>query len=179
LRGGLDLELDVATHRALMGVGAAFIMPSTLSILVNVFPPDERTRAIAIWAGVTGAAGSLGPVASGILLNNYWYGAVFLVNAPIILVALVGGWFIVPKSKDPEQGQLDPIGAVLSIMGIVSVVYALIEAPDKGWTSPATLAAFAIGAAVLTIFVLWELHTDEPMLDMDFFRNSAFSTGTS
>lgn len=164
--------------RAAMGVGAAFIMPSTLSILVNVFPPHERTKAIAVWAGVTGAAGAIGPVASGFLLGHFWYGAVFLVNVPIILVAFVSGWFLVPKSKDPQQGQLDPVGALLSIVGIVSIVYGLIEAPDKGWTSPATLVAFSVGAIVLTIFVLWERHTDEPMLDIAFFRNSAFSTGT-
>jgi EmrB/QacA subfamily drug resistance transporter len=164
--------------RALMGVGAAFIMPSTLSILVNVFPPDERTKAIATWAGVTGAAGAVGPVASGLLLGHFWYGAVFLVNVPIVLVALLAGWFLVPKSKDPEQGQLDPIGAGLSIVGIVAVVYGLIEAPDKGWGSAPTLIAFAVGIVVLALFVLWENHHDEPMLDIRLFRNGAFSTGT-
>lgn len=165
--------------RALMGIGAAFIMPSTLSILVNVFPPDERTKAIAIWAGVTGAAGSLGQVATGLILNHFWYGAVFLVNIPICLVALVAGFFLLPKSRDPEETSLDPVGAVLSIVGIVAVVYGLIEAPDKGWTSPATLAAFAIGVAVLAVFVLWELRHETPMLDPRLFRNGAFSTGTS
>src|ERR1700736_1374576 len=144
--------------RAVMGVGAAFIMPSTLSILVNVFPPAERTKAIAMWAAVTGAAGAIGPVASGLLLGHFWYGAVFLVNVPIITVALVAGWFLVPKSKDPEQGRLDPFGALLSVIGIVSLVYGLIEAPNKGWGSPSTLIAFALGAAVLAGFAAWELH---------------------
>jgi MFS family permease len=118
--------------RAVMGVGAALIMPATLSILVNVFPADERTKAIAIWAAVTGAAGAIGPVASGWILNHFWYGAVFLVNVPFIVLALVSGWFLVPKSKDPEQGRLDPVGAVLSIIGIVAIVYGLIEAPEHG-----------------------------------------------
>src|SRR5436190_8031182 len=112
--------------RALMGVGAAFIMPSTLSILVNVFPPEERTKAIAIWASVTGAAGAIGPVASGWLLGHFWYGSVFLVNVPILLTALIAGWFLVPKSRDPEQARLDPVGAVLSIVGVGSLVYGLI-----------------------------------------------------
>jgi EmrB/QacA subfamily drug resistance transporter len=170
---------QLIASRAVMGVGAAFIMPSTLSILVNVFPPEERTKAIAIWASVTGAAGAVGPVASGFLLGHFWYGAVFLVNVPIILTALVAGYVLVPKSKDPEQGKLDPVGAALSIVGIVSIVYGLIEAPDKGWTSPASLAAFTVGIVVLTLFVFWELHTDEPMLDMHFFQNGAFSTGTA
>ncbi len=164
--------------RALMGVGAAFIMPSTLSILVNVFPPEERAKAIAIWASVTGAAGVIGPVASGYLLGHFWFGSVFFVNVPILIVALVSGWFLVPKSKDPEQGQLDPLGALLSIVGIVALVYGLIQAPTDGWGSPATLAAFVVAAIVLSLFVAWELHVDEPMLDIRYFRKPAFSTGT-
>jgi len=173
-----DAMWQLIACRAVMGIGAAFIMPSTLSILVNVFPPHERTKAIAIWASVTGAAGAIGPVASGWLLGHYWYGAVFLVNVPILITALVAGWFLVPKSKDPEQGQLDPVGALLSIVGIVALVYGLIQAPEDGWTSPATLVAFAVAAVVLTSFVLWELRVDEPMLDIRYFRNPAFSTGT-
>jgi EmrB/QacA subfamily drug resistance transporter len=164
--------------RAVMGVGAALIMPSTLSILVNVFPPGERTKAIAIWAGVAGGGGAVGPVASGLLLGHFWYGAVFLVNVPIVIGAFVAGWFLVPSSRDPEQGRLDPVGALLSIVGIVSLVYGLIEAPDKGWGSATTLTAFAVGAVVLACFVAWELRVDVPMLDIRFFRNGAFSTGT-
>ena len=114
-------------------------MPSTLSIIINIFPPHERPKAIAIWASITGAAGALGPVASGYLLGHFWYGSVFLVNVPIIVVALVAGKFFVPKSRDPEEASLDPLGALLSIVGIVALVYGLIEAPDKGWGSAATL----------------------------------------
>ena len=192
LQGGLLVFLAaciVATYstemwqligaRALMGVGAAFIMPSTLSILVNVFPPEERTKAIAIWAGVTGAAGAFGQVATGLILNHFWYGAVFLVNVPICLFALVVGYFLVPKSRDPHETKLDPVGAVLSIIGIVGIVYGLIEAPDKGWTSPATLIAFAVGILVLTAFVFWELRQEHPMLDPRLFKNGSFSAGTS
>jgi len=164
--------------RALMGAAAAFIMPSTLSILVNVFPPHERTKAIAIWAATSGGAGALGPVASGFLLGHFWYGAVFLVNVPIIALALIAGRFLVPKSKDPLQAPLDPVGAVLSTIGIVSLVYGLIQAPEHGWASSSTLTAFAIAVVVLAIFVAWELHVDEPMLDMSLFRNPAFSAGS-
>jgi EmrB/QacA subfamily drug resistance transporter len=164
--------------RALMGVGAAFIMPSTLSIIVNVFPPSERTKAIAIWASVTGAAGAIGPVASGWLLGHFWYGSVFLVNVPIIVVALISGAYLVPRSRDPEEAQLDPVGALLSIVGIVALVYGLIQAPEAGWSSPATLGAFTVALVVLTLFALWELRTPEPMLDIRFFRHPAFSTGT-
>jgi EmrB/QacA subfamily drug resistance transporter len=182
----LGAALATASHsmwqligcRALMGASAAFIMPSTLSILVNVFPTEERAKAIAIWAATTGAAGAIGPVASGWLLGHFWYGSIFLINVPIILVALASGWVLVPKSRDPEQGRLDPVGAVLSIVGISSLVYALIEAPDKGWLSASTLIAFGVAVVVLTVFVAWELHVDEPMLDVRFFRKPAFSTGT-
>ena len=164
--------------RALMGAAAAFIMPSTLSILVNIFPPHERTKAIAIWAGVTGAAGAIGPVASGWLLGHFWFGSVFLVNVPIVLLALVLGTFLVPTSKDPEEARLDLVGAGLSIVGLSSLVYALIQAPDVGWTSTETLGAFVVALVVLGLFVAWESRVDEPMLDMSYFRNRAFSTAT-
>ena len=164
--------------RALMGVAAALIMPSTLSIIINIFPAHERPKAIAIWASVTGAAGAFGPVISGFLLGHFWFGAIFLINVPIIVVALVAGHFVVPKSRDPEHASFDPLGAVLSTVGIVALVYGLIEAPDHGWGSTATLISFAVAAIVLVAFVLWELHTDEPMLDMHYFRLPAFSTGT-
>jgi EmrB/QacA subfamily drug resistance transporter len=164
--------------RALMGVGAAFIMPSTLSILVNVFDEEERERAIAIWASLLGAAAIIGSVASGWLIDQFWYGSVFLVNVPFVIVALVSGFILLPKSRDPEEAPLDPIGALLSIIGITALVYGLIEGPDKGWTSTVTLVSFGVAAIGITLFALWELHHDEPMLDMHYFRNPAFSTGT-
>jgi EmrB/QacA subfamily drug resistance transporter len=169
---------ELIACRAVMGAAGALIMPSTLSILINVFDAHERPKAIAIWASVTGAAGALGPVASGYLLGHFWFGSVFLVNVPIIAVALVAGWFLVPTSRDPKEAALDPIGAILSIVGIVSLVYGLIEAPSSGWSSTATLGAFALAAVVLVLFVAWELRVAEPMLDMRFFQNPAFSTGT-
>jgi EmrB/QacA subfamily drug resistance transporter len=169
---------ELIACRAFMGACAAFIMPSTLSILVNIFPPHERAKAIAIWAGVTGGAGAIGPVASGWLLGHFWFGSVFLVNVPIIIVAMGLGTFLVPRSKDPDQARLDPVGAGLSIVGISSVVFGLIQAPDKGWSSSPTLAAFALGVVVLVVFVLWERGRAEPMLDMAYFANPAFSTAT-
>jgi EmrB/QacA subfamily drug resistance transporter len=164
--------------RALMGAAAAFIMPSTLSILVNVFPPHERTKAIAFWAATSGGAGALGPVASGYLLGHFWYGAVFLVNVPIIAIALISGRFLVPRSRDPENAPLDPLGAVLSTVGIASLVYGLIQAPERGWASGHTLGAFTIAIVVLSLFIAWELRVDEPMLDMHLFRNAAFAAGS-
>jgi EmrB/QacA subfamily drug resistance transporter len=169
---------ELIACRALMGASAAFIMPSTLSILVNVFPADERAKAIAIWAATTGAAGAIGPVASGWLLGHFWYGSIFLINVPIIVVALASGWVLIPKSRDPEQARLDPVGAVLSVIGISSLVYALIQAPEQGWLGAGTLLAFGVALVILALFVAWELRVEEPMLDMRFFRNPAFSTGT-
>jgi EmrB/QacA subfamily drug resistance transporter len=169
---------QIIACRAVMGVGAAFIMPATLSILVNVFPPGERAKAIAIWATTTGVAGSIGPVITGYVLTHYWFGSAFLVYLPVIALAFVGGWFFVPKSRDPDESRIDPIGALLSIVGVSALVYGFIQAPSDGWGAPVTLAAFGVAAVVLTAFVFWELHTDEPMLDMHYFRNPAFSVGS-
>ena len=166
-------------YRAVMGLGGAFIMPSTLSILINIFPPDERPKAIAIWAACIGAAPPLGPVISGVLLEHFWYGGAFLVNVPLIVLALVAGWFLLPTSRDPEQAAFDPGGAVTSIVGIVALVYALIQAPVWGWASAVTITAFAIAAVVLTAFVVWERHSPSPMLDMAYFKNRTFSTATA
>jgi EmrB/QacA subfamily drug resistance transporter len=169
---------QVIACRAVMGVGAAFIMPATLSILVNVFPPGERAKAIAIWATTTGVAGSVGPVITGYVLGHFWFGSAFLVYLPVIALAFVGGWFFVPKSRDPDESRIDPLGALLSIVGVSSLVFGFIQAPSEGWGAPVTLVAFGVAAVVLTMFVLWELHTDEPMLDMRYFRNPAFSVGS-
>lgn len=169
---------QIIACRALMGIGAALIMPSTLSILVNIFPPHERQKAIALWASISGAGASLGPVMSGWMLGHFWYGSVFLVNLPLIAVAFVSGWYLVPKSKDPNQGKLDPLGAVLSSVGIASLVYGLIQAPEHGWSSPSTMVWFVVAVGGLTLFALWESRCDEPMLDVRYFKIPAFATGT-
>jgi len=120
--------------RALMGIGGAFIMPSTLSILTNVFTePHERARAIGIWAGCAGLAG-LGPIIGGTLLTHFWWGSVFLVNIPIVAGGLVFGFVFVPDSRDPSAQRLDPIGALLSITGLGTLLWAVIGAPSRGWT---------------------------------------------
>ena len=175
LAGVLESTGGIVAMRAVMGVGAAFVMPGTLSILAHVFPPDERPKAIAIWAGLSGAGAGIGPIASGYLLNHYSYGSVFFVNLPIIALALLAGHFLLPKSKDTAQARLDPVGAGLSIVGLVTVVYALIEAPEQGWGSFRTIATALAGVAVLGLFSLWELRSDHPMLDLRFFKNPRFS----
>jgi EmrB/QacA subfamily drug resistance transporter len=161
--------------RSLMGVGGALIMPSTLSILTNVFPAEERGRAIGVWAGVSGLGIAIGPIVGGWLLNLFWWGSVFFVNVPVVIVALVAGRLIVPNSKDPSPHALDPVGAILSIAGLVSLVYGIIEAPSHGWTSARTLGTFAVAAVVLVAFVVWELRSDHPMLNVEFFENPRFT----
>ena len=164
--------------RALMGIGAALIMPSTLSILTNVFPPHERGRAIAIWAGVSGLGIGVGPIAGGLLLEHFWWGAIFLVNVPVVIGALVAGRFLVPESKDERAPRMDPFGALLSILGLSALVFAIIEAPIRGWLSPETLGAGATGLVILGMFVLNESRSDHPMLPVEFFRNPRFSAGS-
>src|SRR3954447_5149366 len=156
--GGSLLAAIVATSwaviagRSVMGFGAAFVMPATLSIITNVFPSHERARAIAVWAGIAAAGAALGPIASGFLLRHFSWGSVFYVNVPIVIAALVAGRFILPTSRDPEEAKLDPPGALLSIVGLGALVYAIIEAPDHGWASAETLLAFAIAAVLLGAF---------------------------
>lgn len=161
--------------RSLMGVGAALIMPATLSILTNVFPPEERARAIGIWAGVSGVAIALGPVIGGFLLVHYWWGSIFLINVPVCIFALIVGRLIVPNSRDLDARALDPVGAALSVVGLVSLVYGIIEAPGKGWTSGTIVGSLAVAVVVLTTFVLWELRSDHPMLNVQFFKNPRFT----
>lgn len=166
--------------RAVMGVGAAFIMPGTLSILTNVFhDPSERRRAIAIWAGFAGLGGALGTVVSGFLLEHYTWTSTFLVNVPIAGVALLAGLWLVPNSSDPTEARMDPPGALLAIAGLGSLLFAIIEAPHKGWLSPETIGVGLVAGLILATFVWWELRSDHPMLDVRLFRNRTFAIGSS
>jgi EmrB/QacA subfamily drug resistance transporter len=173
-----DSAGQVIAVRALMGVGAALIMPATLSIIANVFPPAERGKAIGIWAALAAIGIGLGPLTGGLLLEWFDWSAVFLVNVPFALAALVLGIRFVPESRDPRPGSFDLTGAALSTAGFSVLVYAVIEAPDEGWLSGITLSLLAISAVLLAAFVWWERRTPEPMLDLSFFRSAGFSVGT-
>jgi EmrB/QacA subfamily drug resistance transporter len=165
--------------RCVMGVGGALIMPTTLSILVNVFgDPSERAKAIAVWTAASGAGIALGPIVGGALMRSFSWSSVFWINVPLLVAAFVGGIQVVPDSRDPHATRLDPVGAVLSIASISSLVYAIIQAPERGWTSTASLINFAVGTVVGIVFVAWETHRDEPMLDMKLFRSRGFSAGS-
>jgi EmrB/QacA subfamily drug resistance transporter len=169
---------ELIASRALMGVGAAAIMPTTLSILTNIFPEDERPKAIAIWAAVAGMGIAIGPISGGWLLENFAWSSIFLVNIPIVIGGLIAGAILIPESRDPEPKGLDFPGAGLSIAGLTAMVWGLIEASERGWTNPTILASFAVGAAILALFVAWERRTDHPMLDVSVFRNKRFSAAS-
>jgi len=165
--------------RAAMGVGAALVMPATLSVLAHVFPPDERPRAIAIWTGFAGVGAAGGGVTSGWLLQHFSWGSIFLLNVAVVGLALVAGAFLVPSSRDDHRPALDPLGALLSIAGLGTLIYAIIEAPARGWRSTPTLVTALAAVGILGTFARWELRADHPMLDLRFFRNRRFTAATA
>jgi EmrB/QacA subfamily drug resistance transporter len=165
--------------RGLMGIGAAFIFPTTLSILTNTFTGHERARAIGVWAGVSGIGVALGPLLGGILVEHFYWGSVFLVNVPICVLALVLGYFFIPTSRDPDNRPLDPLGAFLSILTLVALLYAIIQAPEEGWLAPDVLASFGAAILLLGVFAWWEMHSPQPMIDVRVFRNPRFSAASS
>jgi EmrB/QacA subfamily drug resistance transporter len=173
-----DTSGEVIAIRSLMGVGAALIMPATLSIIANVFPPEERGKAIGIWAALAAVGIGLGPLAGGLLIEWFDWSAVFLVNVPVALAAVLLGIRLVPESRDPQPGAFDIAGAALSTAGFTVLVYAIIEAPETGWGSATILGLLAGAVALLVAFVWWERRTPHPMLDLGFFRSARFSVGT-
>ncbi|MEA2451489.1 MAG: hypothetical protein QOG04_199 [Actinomycetota bacterium] len=169
---------QIIITRAVMGIGAALVMPATLSILTWVFPPAERGKAIGIWAGFAGAGAAIGPIAGGYLLEHFWWGSVFLLNVPIVVVALIAGRLLVPTSRDPEQAALDPVGALLSIVSLTSLVYAIIEGPNFGWSDTLVAGGFVVAAISGAAFIRWELRNANPMLDLRMTRDPRFSAAS-
>jgi EmrB/QacA subfamily drug resistance transporter len=166
-------------YRALMGVGAALIMPGTLSTITSVFPPEERAKAVGIWAGFAGAGGTIGLLMSGALLEGFYWGSIFLVTAAFALAALIGVVLVVPATRSSEHITLDPVGAVLSALGIGLLVLGIIEGPERGWTSPLTLGALIAGVVLIAAFISVELRRPSPMLDPRLFRHRGFATGSA
>ncbi len=166
--------------RASMGIGASSTMPSTLSILTNVFTGErDRARAIGIWAGATGLGVAIGPVAGGWLLDRFWWGSVFLVNVPIAITGAVLALWLVPDSRNPASRSPDLVGSVMSMVGIGSLLWGIIDAPSRGWTSPTVLAAMIGGTAVCGLFVVWEHRSSHPMLNIGFFASARFSAAVA
>ena len=165
--------------RGVQGFGAAFIMPATLSILTNVFTDArERARAIALWAGVSGLGVAIGPLAGGYLLEHFWWGSIFLVNVPIVIVTIIAAVVIVPESRDAARRRARPArhGAVDRRSGRPALRDH--RGPDTGWTDPIVIGSFVVAVVLLTAFVLWERHTDHPILDVTFFANPRFTAAS-
>ncbi|QNS05166.1 MFS transporter [Streptomyces xanthii] len=161
--------------RAGMGVGGALLMTTTLAVVVQIFDDAERVKAIGLWATVNSLGFAVGPLLGGVMLDHFWWGAIFLINIPVAVVGLIAVLALVPESKNPRGDRPDLLGALLSTVGMTGIVYAIISGPDKGWTSGPTLTSAAIGLVVMAAFVLWELRIPYPMLDMHFFRNQKFT----
>ncbi|MFF3740508.1 MFS transporter [Streptomyces sp. NPDC002566] len=160
--------------RAGMGVGGALLMTTTLAVVVQIFDDQERVKAIALWSTVSSLGFAAGPLIGGVMLNHFWWGAIFLINIPVALLGLIAVAALVPESRHKAGDRPDLVGAVLSTVGMTAVVYAIITGPEHGWTSARVLVPAAAGTVVLGLFVLWELRTEHPMLDMHFFRDQRF-----
>jgi len=162
--------------RAMMGIGAAIIMPATLSILTATFrDPKERAQAIALWAATFALGMGIGPLIGGWLLENFSWHSVFYINIPVIAVGLIGGGYYIENSKTEHPRRLDIPGAVLSIAGLFALVYAIIQAGMEGWTATHVLYAFGAAAVLLGAFILWELKSRNAMLPLYFFKNMSFT----
>ncbi|MEV0317588.1 MFS transporter [Streptomyces sp. NPDC050658] len=160
--------------RAGMGIGGALLMTTTLAVIVQLFDDSERMKAIGLWSTVNSLGFAIGPLVGGVMLNHFWWGAIFLINIPVAVIGLVAVLKLVPESKNPQGDRPDLLGALLSTIGMASVVYAIISGPEHGWSSSQVLVAAAVGVVVLAVFAWWELHIPYPMLDMHFFRNQRF-----
>jgi EmrB/QacA subfamily drug resistance transporter len=165
--------------RAAMGVGAAFAMPATLSTITSVYPPESRAKAVGIWAGFAGTGATIGMLLSGGLLEEFWWGSTFLANAVVAAVTFGIILVAVPSTRAPERVGLDPLGSLLSVLGIGGVVLGIIEGPERGWTDPITLVGLLGGAVALAAFVRAELRSRSPLLDPRLFRIRGFATGSA
>ena len=174
----VDTSSQLIAVRAAMGVGGALIMPATLSIIANVFPREERRKAIGVWAATAAVGIGLGPLCGGLLLEWFDWTSVFLLNVPVAAVALALAVVLVPESRDPRPGRFDLGGATLSVATLGTLVYGLIEAPERGWGDPLILSSFGAAALLAAAFVRWELRAAEPMLDLSYFRNPRFSVAS-
>ncbi|MFD9424597.1 MULTISPECIES: DHA2 family efflux MFS transporter permease subunit [unclassified Streptomyces] len=171
---------ELITWRALMGFGAAFVMPATLAVLMNVFERDEQPKAIGIWAGSVGLGIAIGPITGGLLLEHFWWGSIFLVNVPVVIVALVAMALLVPDSRDPKPGKVDPLGVVLSIVGLVLLVYGIIRGGELAdFTDTTVLASTIGGLVVLAGFVWHEKRSSHPAIDISYFKKPAFSAAVA
>jgi EmrB/QacA subfamily drug resistance transporter len=175
-----DSTSSLIIWRGAMGIGAALVFPATLAIITNLFTnPVERAKAIGLWSAVSGMAVAFGPVAGGFLLEHFWWGSIFLINLPIVAVAIIAGHFLLPESRDTSNHPFDIVGLFLSIVAVGALVFTVIESPHWGWGSAKSNVGFAIAASALAFFIWFENRKEHPLLEVEFFRNARFSAATS
>jgi EmrB/QacA subfamily drug resistance transporter len=179
LAAAADTPNQLIALRVVMGIGAALLMPGTLSTITSVFPDEERAKAVGVWAGFATMGGTLGLLVSGALLEGFAWGSIFLVTAAVAAVLLVGVVLVVPSTRASERVGFDPAGSVISALGIGAVVLGIIEGPERGWTDPLTVTALLGGVLLLAAFVAIELRATTPLLDPRLFRARGFATGST
>jgi len=163
--------------RVFMGAGAALMMPNTLSTITNVFSEKERGQAIGVWAGLNAVGIALGPIIGGSLVQHYNWNSIFGINIPIVISALILGWFFIPDTRDDQPRKLDIIGNLLSLAGLATLIYGLVTGGSRGWTDAQVLATISASVLLIALFIFWEKRTSHPLLELSFFRNPQFSTG--
>lgn len=174
----VDTPNGLILARVVMGAGAAAITPLALSIVPLMFPPEERSRAMAIATAGFALGLPLGPLAGGWLLSNFWWGSIFLINIPVIVVAIVGILVLVPETRDPNAKRLDLLGAALSLVGVSAFVYGVIEVPNAGWSDPLVLLTMIGGILLIALLVVWLRRAANPLVDLGFFRNARYTWST-
>ena len=180
---------ELIAARAVLGIGAAAIFPLSLSVIPVLFAPQERQKAIALMASATFVSFPIGPIVGGYLLDNFWWGSVFLINVPVVALALIAVAFLLPESRSAQRPRLDVLGVVLSSAGLAGLTYGFIRAGQDGWTSPGALATIAAGVVLLVILVAWERWLTRrfdsgaggvrPLIELKLFRSAGFTWGTA
>jgi EmrB/QacA subfamily drug resistance transporter len=173
--GLADSTGQLIAARAGMGVGGALLLTTTLAVAMQIFSPEEQPKAIGIWSAVNALGFATGPLVGGFMLDHFWWGAIFLINLPVVALGLIAVVALVPESKNPRGDRPDLLGALLSTIGMSSLVYAIISGPEHGWTSGRVLLTAAVAASVLAAFAYWETRIPYPMLDMHFFKDRRFT----
>ncbi|WP_093780963.1 MFS transporter [Streptomyces sp. yr375] len=173
--GLADTTAQLIAARAGMGVGGALLFTTTLAVAMQIFAPEEQPKAIGIWAAVNSLGFATGPLIGGFVLNHFWWGAIFLINLPVVALGLVAVVALVPESKSPQGDRPDLLGAFLSTVGMASLVFAIISGPAHGWTSPRVAVSAGVAVVVLALFAYWESRIPYPMLDLAFFRDRRFT----
>jgi EmrB/QacA subfamily drug resistance transporter len=174
-----DTPEQFMAARAALGVGAAMIVPAALGALPALFSPTERPKAVAAVMAASIVGQPIGPLLGGWLLTSFWWGSVFIINVPVVLVALLTAALLVPESRSHERPRFDPLGIALSSAGLAAVTYGVIRSGQEGWGDRTALAAMALGAGMLAVFVLWERRTAHPLVDIRLFSSPDFSWGTA